>query len=676
MSILKKQEIVIIGAGSAGLALAVGMAGLSKKVLLVSETVGGDCTHTGCVPSKRFLYLGRQYNQITDTSGKKRLKNQAFEDIRKTIHRIEKHDCAVLENPHITYVQGNAVFESEDRLKITPADGTTPYTVDFKTCYIATGSSPLIIPITGLPSEKIITSETLFQLKTMPESLCIIGGGPIGAEMATAFALFGIRVTMVIRSQLLPNEHPTIVAPVRNNLKKLGVTILEGISDMHYKKESDSLELINGDGKKAGSVTGSTFYLFALGRVPNTSLGLEKAHISYDRSGIAVSSRLKTSNRRVYALGDVTPYPKFTHLAYQHARNTITSTFLPFVTPNIGVLPAVTFTDPPVATVGSLIETPRIKLFEINLANTDRGLIEQSEAGTCIVAVDMLTGTVTGASIVGKPAEDLILFYTVLIQQSISIFKLGSLITAYPTYANSINMLYTAFLKRFKAEIVTQIIGVFQRNYVRITTAIFWISSALLLYAMLRSINFDFERLVAILFNVLRSPAGIFIYIALYSVRTLISFSAVILTVLGGVVYGFWGGLSLTLVASNLSSAVAYLLGKTVFATESKAQKGSLIHLLRKNAFETVLITRFTFFPYDLLSYICGALRIPFPAFILATAIGSIPGTIAFTSFGAGITNLEDVTSARLEAPYILLGLGLLIFSLIVSYLLKKRSTA
>jgi pyruvate/2-oxoglutarate dehydrogenase complex dihydrolipoamide dehydrogenase (E3) component/uncharacterized membrane protein YdjX (TVP38/TMEM64 family) len=671
MTEIKDYDSVVIGAGSAGITMAVGLAGLSKKVLLVSETVGGDCTHTGCVPSKRFLYKANQYVQTHEKAERQTIRETIFEDIRSTIQRIETHDRKALEHPCIAFVQGRAEFESKRQVKITPANGPE-YFVTFGTCYIATGSSPLVIPVQDLPAEKCITSDTIFELKKLPETICIIGGGPIGAEMATAFAKFGVQVDLVIRSQLLPNDYPKAVEPVREQLHKLGVTIHEGVSEMKFQRDRDQLVLVMQDEQKQVTVNGSAYYVFALGRTPNTQLGLERAGISYDKHGIQVSSQLRTSNSRVYALGDVTTYPKFTHVAYQHARTVIAGRILPFGSSFNTPIPAITYTDPPVATVGSVEETDRVSIFELDLSQTDRGLIEESNQGKCFVAVDMITGTVKGASIVGRNAEGLILFYTVLVQQNISVFKLGSLISAYPTAANSINMLYSQFLKRYRNEFTFRIRSLLKRNSVRIITATFWLIGSVSLYLLLKSIDFNGERVTTILFDLLQSPWGILLYIALYSVRTLISFSAVVLTVLGGLVYGFWGGLALTLVASNLSSSVAYLLGKTVFASEATSPKGSFKHALQKNAFESVLIARFTFFPYDLLSYMCGALRIPFPAFILATAIGSIPGTIAFTSFGASISNISEVSAARLDSRFIVAGLGLMLISLAISYGIKK----
>jgi uncharacterized membrane protein YdjX (TVP38/TMEM64 family) len=141
---------------------------------------------------------------------------------------------------------------------------------------------------------------------------------------------------------------------------------------------------------------------------------------------------------------------------------------------------------------------------------------------------------------------------------------------------------------------------------------------------------------------------------------------------LGGVLYGFWGGLFLTIFASNLSSSVAYIMGKTLFSSSVTQSEPSFRQTLRSNAFEAVLIARLSFFPYDLLSYICGGIRIPFLPFILATIIGSIPGTVAFTSIGAGIQNIEDLSAVRLDLTTIIIGIVVMVLSIIGSRIIKK----
>lgn len=672
MPVVKKVSYLIIGAGSAGLTAAIGFRKLGKDVLLVSKTIGGDCTHTGCVPSKTFLHLARKYANTSSSSDKKHLHESVFSSIRSKIHQIETHDREQLEKISVPYIDGTATFISKNSVMVQPLTGATASTVQFETCYIATGSSPMVIPIQGLPQEKIITSDTLFELKSLPESLCIIGGGPIGAEMATAFAAFGTKVTMIIRSRLLPNEHPDIVAPVRKALQESGVAVFEDSAETKFDDTSKSLIVTSSSGKKKISVPESSYYLFALGRVPTLPEGLEKAHVNFDKQGIQVNTGYRTSNSNIYAIGDTIPGPKFTHVAYQHAKSVISARILPFFQPPSMIVPAVTFTDPPVASVGTVAETERVQIIALDLAATDRGLIENATPQPALFAIDMLTGKLKGASLTGKAAEELIAFYTVLIQQGISIFKIGSLITPYPTYSNHVNPLYTQFLSRFRTELGTQIRLLLKRNLFRITAAVFWILIATSMFLYLRSNNFTIQQIIVLLFGLLRSPAGILLYFALYSARTFISFSAVVLTVLGGAAYGLWGGIALTLLASNLSSSVAYLLGKTVFSQETNDAPGSLIASLRKNAFETVIIARFTFFPYDLLSYISGAVRIPFISFIVATAIGSIPGTIAFTSFGAGITDISDATTAQLDSSTILFGFVLLVVSLIASSVIKK----
>ena len=696
---MKQVDYLIIGAGSAGLTVAVGLAKLRKNVLVVSENIGGECTHSGCVPSKRFLFLAKQYMDSSDASYKKALRQDVFRRIRAKIQEIERHDAAFIEDNNIPFIKGRASFVNKHTIDIIEAGGKKRRTVSFRKAIIATGSAPFTIPVEGLPTEKIITNDALFELKELPESIVIFGGGPIGAEMATAFAKMGTVVTMVIRSQLIPVEPDEMVAVVRQQLEKLDVKIYEGVKDQTFDHEKHELVLY-GTGKKQSErgqvlarIPESDTYLMALGRVPNIyGLQLEKAGVDYDKTGIRVDTNLQTSQRHIYALGDVIHEAKFTHLAYDQAKYLVSQAIFPHINRKITALPAVTFTDPPISSVGELHEDyPSgseskltggfIKKYEVNFNESDRGKIEERTQMFGNFYVNMLNGRITGASIVGHFGEHAINMVTLAINKKATVFDLGTLITPYPTYINSINGLYTRFVSDFVTDIRWNILKFLFQQKTRILAVVFWLGTGLTLYWYLRSLEFNTRLLAEQLYNLFMSPFGVLLFVLVYMLRATISFSAVVLSLLSGVIYGFWGGLILTIIASNLSSVVAYFLGSTVFGKVEVQQRksragadrvGGVREFIKKNAFEAILVLRLAAFPYDLLSYIAGGVRAPFVPFILATAIGSLPGSIAIVSIGASVENIRDIENVSIDPIYLIGGVILMAFSILVSQVVKR----
>jgi len=674
MTPVKSYDYVVIGAGSGGLTVAVGLAKLSKNVFVVSEDIGGDCTHTGCIPSKRFLHLAHTYHSSKNSTSEISKEN-IFIKIRNTIHEIEHEDINILHSNNIPYVLGTACFISDHKLELTQTFGKKQI-IRFKHAIISTGSSPNIIPIAGIPSERILTNESVFDLERIPKTLTIIGGGPIGVEMATAFAKMDTKVRMIVRSALLSNQPRRTTDIVTLSLQELGVDIYEDIKSFLYNNHSQSFDLFNKQNEKIVSIPGSEYYLVALGRNPNVkTLKLEHAGIVYDSDGIRTNNNLQTSKHHIFAIGDVTPEAKFTHLANNHGRFVVSKILLPWVQRKRAILPAVTFSDPPIASVGLNQEETFIKGFEIDFSTSDRAKIEEQSKLFGIIFIHMLTGRIVGASIVGNFSEHIINFFTLAIQKKVSIFGLSNFMTPYPTYFNSFNNLYVHFLNEFKNSLKHNIYTFLKFHSMRIIAIILWVIIAVFLLQYLQSLDYNLTLLARNLAQLFTSKAGAIYFILIYSLRATISFSATVLTLLAGSLYGFWKGLFLTVIASNLSSTVAYFLGKTIFSSESKDRaKESHIHgSIRKNAFEGILIFRLAGFPYDLLSYISGALRIPFWKFIAATAIGSLPGSVAIVSIGASVKNIENFENIRIDPRFLGLGILLAAVSIGISLYIKSK---
>lgn len=665
---------IILGAGSAGLTVAVGLSKLKKDILVVAKDIGGECTHTGCVPSKTFLSLAMHYVCRSHKKSNEQLRRDVFKMIREKVEELETEDLQYLTDNDIPFLLGTASFLNRKTIEVHSNEGGKKHTITFDRCIIATGSSAVTIDIPGIPARKILTNESLFELRHLPERVVIFGGGPIGTEIGTAFSKFEVETSLIVRSELISYEPREMVAVVRESIQKYGGTVYEGVKSQEYDHQKRQLILKDSHNNEMARIPEADYYLMALGRTPNTAaLNLERAGIEYARDGIIVNQDLETSQPHIWAIGDVTQSPKFTHLANNHGKFIIQKVLMPWVHRTEPLLPACTFSDPPIASVGIKEESLFVKKFIVDFSKSDRGKIENATQETGAIFVDMIRGRIVGASLVGHFAEHAISFFTLAITKKMSVFELQNFVIPYPTIFDGLQQLYRQFLSVYPKELPGRIFAVLTLNSVRIITAVFWVGIAGAVFWYLQRIGFDTARLATDLEALFRTPAGMLLFVITYSLRAMISFSAVVLSALGGALYGFWGGLILTLIASNLSSAVAYWLGRTVFSrTVENERAHSITRTMRKSTFETVLFLRLAAFPYDLLSYIAGSLKAPFGQFITATAIGSLPGSIAIVSFGASLKNITDISSFKVDPFYLSFSVILFIGSILISLIVRR----
>ena len=286
-------DVVVIGAGSGGLTAAVGFAKVGKKVLLVErEHMGGECTNTGCVPSKALLHHAKVFHAAKkfggDTKHSETFRREAFTYVRQVIDEILKHETPeIFAEMGIKVVEGEAEFISRCAIKVANT------TYSYKKAVIATGSSPRLIDIKGLPAETILTNQNLFSLKTIPERLLIIGGGPIGLEMAQAFAMLGSQVTIVERGEELARlEDPIIRQIVHDNFAALGIRIETNAEIAEVIDHTAHFTRINQD---ETFTTEFDQILIAIGRTPNLPRGLDDAGIQTDHQGICVDGQYRGS---------------------------------------------------------------------------------------------------------------------------------------------------------------------------------------------------------------------------------------------------------------------------------------------------------------------------------------------------------------------------------------------
>jgi pyruvate/2-oxoglutarate dehydrogenase complex dihydrolipoamide dehydrogenase (E3) component len=424
---IKTFDYVVVGAGSGGLLVAVGLLRLGKNVAVISENIGGDCTHFGCVPSKTLLHLAKQYIQESNPDHKTILKNIALKTVQQTIASFADEEKTIIPNDRL--FTGTAEFVDSHTLRIKQEQGEQLVRFS-KKCVIATGSSPIQIDMPGVPKGKIITNEEFFYLKTLPKSISIIGGGPIGAELATACASFGIETHLISRSYL--SKEPQLIA-------KQSLELLKKSGAHHHPIDDNS------------SIPETQYYLLALGRSPNTNLGLEQAHVTYDKSGIAVDQNLTTTNPAIFAIGDCTQNPQFTHLAANHGKFVIKKIMVPFARRRDRALPRVTFVSPSIASVGSLEQTNSNHLFELDFTHLDRARTNFNDNSRGLILVDTRTGLILGASLLGDFSEELISVITLMMDEQIPVLHMTDFITPYPTYGNILHNLsrdYMSYLSQ------------------------------------------------------------------------------------------------------------------------------------------------------------------------------------------------------------------------------------
>lgn len=435
-------DLCIIGAGSGGLSVAAGAVQMGASVVLVERgRMGGDCLNTGCVPSKALIAAAHAAKAFRDGVpfgiGPREpvfdFKN-VHEHIHTVIAQIAPHDSVErFESLGVTVIKADARFTAPDRIE------AGSHTVRARRFVIATGSSAAIPPIAGLAGLPYLTNETVFNLTTLPEHLIVIGGGPIGLEMAQSFRRFGSKVTVIERFGLLARDETEAVDVIRQTLTHEGVAIFEntGISKVTYTGQQFEMQIEPAPGLTQ-SLTGS-HVLVAAGRKPNVStLNLEAAHIDITPKGITVDRHLRTTNRKVFAIGDAAGGPQFTHIAAYHAGIVIRSALFALpATVNYSALPWVTYTDPELAHVG-LTEAearklghPTSALFSPMSAN-DRAQTEHRTEGFAKIVLGK-RGRILGATLVGPRAGELISLWGLAISNGLKIGSIAGLIVPYPT---------------------------------------------------------------------------------------------------------------------------------------------------------------------------------------------------------------------------------------------------
>ncbi len=452
-----RYHLVVIGAGTAGLVTAAGAAGLGAKVALIEKSLmGGDCLNVGCVPSKALISAARKFASIRDSkefgielNGDVNVNFPAvMERMRKLRSGISHHDSAKrFQELGVDVFIGNGRFESDRTVVV--GDQKLVY----KNAVICTGARAAAIPIPGLSDVEYLTNETLFSLTELPPRLAVIGAGPIGCEMAQCFARFGSEVTLFEKEDhVLSREDADAANIVQASLEKDGIHLMTGSDNMQIEPAGGQKKIRFSQAGEEKEIVVDQI-LVSVGRSPNVEgLNLEGVNVQYDaRRGVQVDDRLRTTNKHIYAAGDICfPY-KFTHTADFLARIVIGNTlFWGRSKASKLTIPWCTYTDPEIAHVGMYEHQAKEKGIEIDtfvqpFSGVDRAILDGEEEGFAKVHVKKGTDQILGATIVAAHAGDLISEFTLAITNNIGLSGIGKTIHPYPTQADSIRKLGDAY---------------------------------------------------------------------------------------------------------------------------------------------------------------------------------------------------------------------------------------
>lgn len=436
-----KVDLCIIGAGSGGLSVAAGAQQMGASCVLIEKgLMGGDCLNYGCVPSKALLAAGHAAEAVRKAkafgveAGEPRVSSEkVYAHVRNTIAAIAPNDSVErFEGMGVKVIQAAGRFTGPKEVMA----GDTR--IQARRFVIATGSSAFVPPIDGLDTVPFATNETVFDGPDLPQHLIVIGGGPIGIEMAQAHRHLGAKVTVLEMFSIMPKDDPDLVAVVRRQLDADGIDIHEGIKVLGVEKAGSGL-LVRIEKKGREERVEGSHLLVAAGRRPNVNgLDLEAAGVAYSPKGIDVDARLRTSNRKIFAIGDVAGGYQFTHVAGYHAGIVIRNALfrLPAKS-DMRAVPWVTYTAPELAQVG-LIEAEAkkkyndIKVLTWPFAENDRAQAEQQTDGL-VKAVTTAKGRILGAGIVGAHAGELIQPWVLAMSKKLKIGDMASMIAPYPT---------------------------------------------------------------------------------------------------------------------------------------------------------------------------------------------------------------------------------------------------
>lgn len=450
-----RYNIVVLGAGTAGLVTAAIAAGVGAKVALIERhLMGGDCLNVGCVPSKGVIRASRAWSEIRNAaefgvhvpSGVKYDFGAAMARMRKLRARISHTDSAHrYKSLGVDVFIGNSRFSGSDTVTVEGPAGNR--TLRFAKAAICTGARASAPPTPGLQEAGYLTNETIFTLTELPPRLAVIGAGPIGCELAQAFARFGSQVFLIEALHgIMPNEDRDAAEIVHASMLRDGVKLLCCGKDLTVTKTGGGKRLSVDSHGQQYDITVDEI-LVGVGRTPNVDgLGLETVGVEYDKTGVKVNDRLQTTNPRIYAAGDICSRYKFTHAADAMAQIVIQNALFPhplglaYAGVDSLIMPWCTFTEPEIAHVGMYEAEAKKKGLEVEtytykLDEVDRAILDGEDEGFARIHIQKGTDKILGATIVAAHAGDMINEFSVLMKAGLGVKTITGTIHPYPTQA-------------------------------------------------------------------------------------------------------------------------------------------------------------------------------------------------------------------------------------------------
>ena len=443
-------DLIVIGGGAAGLTASGIGANLGAKTLMIErEKLGGDCTWVGCVPSKTLLKAAKVAHHIRHAS-QFGLTDQAFEvdfakvmehvrDLRKVVYE-EADAPSIYEEMGIDVRFGTARFTGSHSIELESEEGTSRLRGRY--FIIAVGGRPNPPPIDGLDEIDYLTNESIFEITERPEHLAIVGGGPIGTEMAQAMNRLGARVTVIERGdRILKKDDAQLAQMLQEVLEEEGIEYLFKADVRKVAQQDGKTEITVKQGDKRRTIEADAL-LVATGRTPNVdSLNLEAAGVEYTEKGITVDDRCRTNQGHIFAVGDVTGRYQFTHMSEHMAKVAATNAILKLPSKiDTEHVPWVTYTEPELAHVGATEEQLKkqgesYRVYRFPYDKIDRAITESETTGMIKVYAKKWTGKILGASILGAGAGDLICEYAVAMKGGVTLREIADTIHPYPTLA-------------------------------------------------------------------------------------------------------------------------------------------------------------------------------------------------------------------------------------------------
>ncbi|AQT69241.1 Mercuric reductase [Anaerohalosphaera lusitana] len=700
---MNKYDVAIIGAGSAGLVACKVANGLGKKTVLIEkEHIGGDCTWFGCIPSKTLVQAARAAHESRrldrygiKTPNPRELDCSAVMDHVRNIRAKDaaEHSPHSIEKEGIDFIEGSPEFLDAHKIKVGDR------TITAKKFILCTGSHPFVPPIEGLADVDYLTNETLFEIESLPTSLLILGGGPIGSEMAMALNRLGVQVTLVEKGDcVLSKDDEELTCRLAEIMKDEGVRLLKNAKLTKVEKTESGIRGTVRHANEDIEVDAERVFVSVGRRASLEGLALEKAGVEYDDKGVKVDSRLRTTAGNIFACGDIVPPFQFTHIAEYEAVIAAANASLPFAVKKADYEHIVwtTFTTPEVAHAGMAEQQARdkygdkVKIYRWDWKDVDRAKTDLNTQGLTKVVCDK-RGKILGVHILGHNAAEAMheCQYAKCIGRKFS--SIAKIVHAYPSYSDAVRQpAKKAHIEQLRNNPAVKVAQTLASRKVR-NRLLLLLAAAVILISLrfavgdklsLENIQANADRLVEVANR--HYAMSVLVYIGVYIIVAAFSLpGAAVLTIAAGFVYTALPAAIYTNAGATGGAFLAFLFAR--YIAGNLLQKRFAKKLARFNKeLEThgahyLLTLRFIpIFPFFLINLCAGLTKVKVWTFIWTTSLGIFPGSLIYAfagqTFGT-IESVRDIFSWQVLAMFTLLALLAIVPVLYRKFISPRRES-